>query len=55
MTGKVVEKMTEWRDRPLERGRSLALVANQLVMQAVFKCVVTSSCVWWLGTTVAVD
>ena len=31
ITDKVVEEMTEWCNRPLERGQSLVIVVNRLV------------------------
>jgi hypothetical protein len=33
ITDKVIEEMTEWRNRPLDRGRFLVIVANQLAMR----------------------
>jgi putative transposase len=32
ITDKVIEEMTEWCNRPLDRGRFLAIVANQMVL-----------------------
>ena len=33
ITDKVIEEMTEWRNRPLDRGRIPLIVANQLAMR----------------------
>jgi putative transposase len=33
ITDKVIEEMTEWRNRPLDRGRIPVIVANQLAMK----------------------